>query len=1050
MRINLVIIGMIAAVCSYSAVSAQNQNISLAPLNPEFVKMVDNSRRGLQGPVLRTPEGHGLGLLPSPVDFSHLVGRDTGQKAALRAVTNTTYDLRSLGRVTPVKNQGVYGTCWAFASYGSLESCLLYSLSETNDFSENNLANLSGFDYGFDGGGFSIMTTAYLARWLGPIDETTDPYPNPDNSTTNPPVKHVQSVEIIGRRRSSIANDEVKQAVYDKGALVVGMYIDLTYYNTNTYAYFLPTPTYANHAVAIVGWNDQYSRTNFVSSYQPSGDGAFIVRNSWGTSWGESGYFYVSYYDTVFARNVTEANFLFLNGEAANLYSQIYQYDPLGWVGSIGYGSSNAWQANIFTATNAGELKMASFYAPSTNAAYTIYAYAGVSASEPRSGTLLLNQSGSFTNAGYYTVTFSSPIALNAGDAFSVVVNLRTPAYNYPIAVEYALSGYSSQAAASPGQSFVSSDGSSWTDTTASDSTMNVCLKAFLRTTTYPYSAPSSFSATRGTYLDKVSLIWNEVAGATNYSIYRNTQNSVLDASLLATIASSSYDDSNITRGQTYYYWVKAIGASGTSDYSLASYGYAQLSPPPSLSATEGTSVDKVQLSWNASSGAGGYIVCRSQANSSSSAAEIDRSSAVSYNDVSASPGNRYYYWVKAYSSSCTSSFSSGTTGYRGLSAPGGVSASKGNYFQGVSVSWNAVSGAISYRVLRSSIADSSSAASVGETAGTSLMDTSANPGVSYYYWLQSKKWTMVSPYSTSYDSGWRRSMAAGENARGDFDGDGIMDFAVYQEATGLWYIRLSGSGYATITYQLGCPGFSPVPCDYDADGKVDPAIYNRYSGLWMALLSGSGNTPAYGVLGGVGFDPVTGDFDGDGRADAVVYQEATGTWQGLLSTRNYEFVSSIYGGPGCKQVAADYDGDGKADAAVYYERLNQNLAYWYMALSGSGYASHSKTTAGLGYVPVPADYDGDGKADLAIYNSVSGLWNYWSSLNNYSFPIAFTLGGSGYTAVPGDYDGDSKADIAVYREATGTWLFLLSASDYASAYGELGGEGFKPVGAVR
>jgi len=1048
--------GVIAAVFVGLPAYAQAQDAKLAPLNPEFKSMVSNNMRGLKASVSRTSDGHALGLLASPMDFSHLVSSEPDTRF-VRAVAFSYYDLRELRLVTPVKNQGSYGTCWAFASYGSLESCLLLSPGETNAFSEKNMANLAGFDNGFDDGGNAIMATAYLARWLGPVNESDDPYPtnypDPGPSSIYPPVKHVQSVEIIGRRLSPIANDAIKEAVVNRGAVYVSMCWDESSYLTNFFSYFKAYPATANHAVAIVGWDDDYSHEHFL--FDPSGDGAFIVKNSWGTDWGQSGYFYVSYYDTVFARS---PSYLFLNAEATNLYNQVYQYDPLGWVNCLGSSSQPltniAWGANIFTVTNSGELNAVSFYVGSSNASYEIYAYADVSASQPRSGALRVNQSGSLTNAGYYTITLSSPIALNAGETFSAVVKFTTPSYNYPVPVEYALAGYSSQATASPGQSFVSSDGSTWTDTTDYDSTMNVCIKAFMRDRTYPYSAPTSFSATDEIYTNKIYLSWLHAAGATNYAIYRSTASSVLGASLLTNTTELYYNDSAVTPGLIYYYWVKTTGASGSSDYSIMDHGCAKLLAPTGLSASQGTSADNVQLSWNASSGAAGYIIYKNQTSNSNAASEITRTSSLSYDDTSASPGNLYYYWVKAYSSASTSLLSSGASGYRNLALPGGVSASSGTYNSCVLVSWSGVSGAESYVVWRSTTAASSSAVNVGETANTYFIDTSASAGTVYYYWIQAKNWSFTGALS-AYASGWRRSMAAGNNARGDMDGDGLMDFAVYMAANGTWYARLSGSGYATVSYQLGASGYSAVARDYDGDGHTDPAVYQAATGEWMALLSGSGyNTTASAVLGGVGFTPVTGDYDGDGRADVVVYQAATGVWYAYLSKYNYALVTAAYGGPGYRPVAADYDGDGLVDLAVYYEvpgsGLGQNVGLWYMALSGSGYASSCKTTSGVGYVPVPADYDGDGKADLAIYNPASGVWNYWSSASSYPLPVSFTLGGTGYTAVPGDYDGDSKSDIAVYYEPTGHWKFLLSSRNYASEYGDLGGPGYEPVGAMK
>ena len=143
---------------------------SLAPLNPAFLE----SLIGL--PIVAPSSaagGHGLGERPSPQDFSFTRGM---QVPGARGTAPATYDLRPLGKVSSVKNQDPYGSCWAFAALGSLESCLLPA--ESRDVSEDNMVLTSGFNYPgtlYDAGGDSDMATAYLVRWGGPVNESEDP-----------------------------------------------------------------------------------------------------------------------------------------------------------------------------------------------------------------------------------------------------------------------------------------------------------------------------------------------------------------------------------------------------------------------------------------------------------------------------------------------------------------------------------------------------------------------------------------------------------------------------------------------------------------------------------------------------------------------------------------------------------------------------------------------------------------------------------------------------------------------------------------------------------
>gem|GEM_PF-1314614 len=385
--------------------------------------------------------------------------------------------------MTAIRDQGSDGTCWAHGACASLESYLMPN--EDMNFSENNLVNLHGFDVAGWVSGNADMATAYFVRWDGPAAETSDPYPSPGTSSVLPPIKHVQDVLILPAKSSATDNDLIKQTLIDYGGICANYYSSTAtnYYKASTHAYYYTGTGKHNHMVMIVGWDDSYSSTNFATT--PPGNGAYIVKNSWGTNWGENGYFYVSYYDLTMAYYTLRV----FTAESTNHYEGVYQYDPLGWIGSRGYSSTTAWGANIFTATASKRLGAVGFYAAAMNTTYLVYVYTGVTAGAPTTGTLAATKSGTCTYAGYHTIPLDQTVDLTSGQRFSIVVKFTTPNYNYPIPVEYAQSDYTSAATVSAGQSFISSSGSGWFDAyniTGSYTGANVCIKGYLADQTQP------------------------------------------------------------------------------------------------------------------------------------------------------------------------------------------------------------------------------------------------------------------------------------------------------------------------------------------------------------------------------------------------------------------------------------------------------------------------------------------------------------------------------------------------------------------------------------
>ncbi|MCL6520371.1 MAG: hypothetical protein K6T99_11115 [Armatimonadetes bacterium] len=470
-RIQRAVFLSLILLCLSTPVHASSQTESIpttAPPNPAFL-------RYLQETALVNSEANqsiAKGLIPPPLDLSHSKGERISTTRTLVGFPSS-FDLRNLGKVTPIRNQGSCGSCWAFATYGSMESCLLPD--ETWDLSENNLKNQHGFDPTCCAGGNHWMSTAYLARWDGPIIEGDDIY-NASSCTSPTGLairKHVQAVDFIPDRAGPLDNNNIKQAVMTYGAVYTTFYWNSYYFNYSTCAYYFNGMGVSNHAVCIVGWDDNYPASNFYIT--PPGNGAFIIKNSWGTSWGSNGYLYISYYDTCIGTD----NALFHSAEPTINYKQVYQYDPLGWVSSLGYGNTTGWFANVFTAATSDYLAAVSFYAASPNSSYEIYIYLNPTSGPINPSGPVASKVGSLANAGYQTIPLDSPVQLTIGEKFSVVVKLTTPGYNWPIPYEHPFPGYSSAATANSGESYVSSNGTSWNDITNYVSNANVCLKAF-------------------------------------------------------------------------------------------------------------------------------------------------------------------------------------------------------------------------------------------------------------------------------------------------------------------------------------------------------------------------------------------------------------------------------------------------------------------------------------------------------------------------------------------------------------------------------------------
>jgi hypothetical protein len=195
------------------------------------------------------------------------------------------------------------------------------------------------------------------------------------------------------------------------------------YINVNNYSqYTYNQKAEQNHAVAIIGWDDNYSASNFLENHQPPADGAWIIRNSWGSQYGNKGYFYLSYYDKTIC---LPESFDFVVSNIDNHTSLVdimgYDYMQASAISSVQV-KDKAKMANIFNIENDSVISYISMMTTGldTNVIAEVYLL-NKNAKSPVDGKLLDIVSKDYQFGGYHRIALNYNYVIPAGSKISVV-----------------------------------------------------------------------------------------------------------------------------------------------------------------------------------------------------------------------------------------------------------------------------------------------------------------------------------------------------------------------------------------------------------------------------------------------------------------------------------------------------------------------------------------------------------------------------------------------------------------------------------------------------
>lgn len=377
--------------------------------------------------------------------------------------------------ITPIRDQGHYGSCWAHGLLFTAEAYILknhllpqynnktLNLSERvlnhiaynqdkypdsydplhNSVGEYTISTMSPDQPSYYSDGGSVYRGAsILQRWLGVVNECdAEGNINHDTSYDDIPKSGIDDMDVkyisplSGNTLAHMENailldptekDVIKKNIIKNGALTCSYLAEESYLGSDKVSFYCYKDEESDHAVAVVGWDDDYNRKKFDSNEDeiPKNNGAWLIRNSWGTDYGDGGYFWISYEDKTFSKVCAVE--MGTNDDFDNNYY---------YAGNFCYPDdfdSDLRIASVFRVKEEGgerqELRAISLAYDTYNVDYTVTVYKDSYEDlleNPGTGRMPVSSaSGYYEYPGIHTIMLDDPVDLKAGEAFSVVIGL--------------------------------------------------------------------------------------------------------------------------------------------------------------------------------------------------------------------------------------------------------------------------------------------------------------------------------------------------------------------------------------------------------------------------------------------------------------------------------------------------------------------------------------------------------------------------------------------------------------------------------------------------